>query len=73
VRRARSSAVQSHAAHRADARRQAGLLGDFRWHIEILPRLHHLGGLELATACWVNSVWPETAADYLRGLQASEL
>jgi UDPglucose--hexose-1-phosphate uridylyltransferase len=46
---------------------------DFRWHIEILPRLHHLGGLELATACWVNSVWPETAADYLRGLQASEL
>lgn len=46
---------------------------DFRWHIEILPRLHHLGGLELATGCWVNSVWPETAADYLRGLEPSEL
>ena len=46
---------------------------DFRWHIEILPRLQHLGGLELATGCWVNSVWPEAAADYLRDLQASEL
>ncbi|HEX8312927.1 MAG TPA: hypothetical protein VF614_16505 [Chthoniobacteraceae bacterium] len=45
---------------------------DFRWHIEILPRLHHLGGLELATGCWVNSVWPETAADYLRGLDVGE-
>ncbi len=39
---------------------------DFRWHIEILPRLEQLGGLELATGCWVNSVWPEVAADYLR-------
>jgi UDPglucose--hexose-1-phosphate uridylyltransferase len=45
---------------------------DFRWHIEILPRLHHLGGLELATGCWVNTVWPEVAADYLRDLQANE-
>jgi UDPglucose--hexose-1-phosphate uridylyltransferase len=45
---------------------------DFRWHLEILPRLHHLGGLELATGCWVNSVWPETAADYLRSLDVAE-
>jgi UDPglucose--hexose-1-phosphate uridylyltransferase len=45
---------------------------DFRWHIEILPRLHHLGGFELGTGCWLNSVWPETAADYLRALEASE-
>lgn len=45
---------------------------DFRWHIEILPRLHYLGGLELATGCWVNSVWPEVAADYLRNLHAGE-
>jgi UDPglucose--hexose-1-phosphate uridylyltransferase len=46
--------------------RWATLEQDFRWHVEILPRLHHLGGIELATGCWVNSVWPETAADYLR-------
>jgi UDPglucose--hexose-1-phosphate uridylyltransferase len=45
---------------------------DFRWHIEILPRLHHLGGVELGTGCWVNSVWPETAADYLRGVEVTE-
>ena len=44
---------------------------DFRWHIEILPRLQHLGGFELATGCWVNTVWPEVAADYLRGLEES--
>jgi UDPglucose--hexose-1-phosphate uridylyltransferase len=42
---------------------------DFRWHIEILPRLHHLGGIELATGCWVNGIWPEVAADYLRSLE----
>jgi UDPglucose--hexose-1-phosphate uridylyltransferase len=45
---------------------------DFRWHIEILPRLQHLGGIELATGCWINSVWPEEAADYLRAVEAPE-
>jgi UDPglucose--hexose-1-phosphate uridylyltransferase len=42
---------------------------DFRWHIEILPRLQHPGGFEIATGCWVNSVWPETAADHLRAVE----
>lgn len=45
---------------------------DFRWHIEILPRLQHLGGLELGTGCWVNGVWPEVAADYLRSVEIGE-
>ena len=36
---------------------------DFRWHIEILPRLYFRSGVELATGCWLNSVWPEVAAD----------
>jgi UDPglucose--hexose-1-phosphate uridylyltransferase len=44
---------------------------DFRWHVEILPRLAHLGGIELATGCWVNSVWPEVAADYLRTMEGN--
>jgi UDPglucose--hexose-1-phosphate uridylyltransferase len=44
---------------------------DFRWHIEILPRLQHLGGIELATGCWINSVWPEVAAGYLRATRES--
>jgi len=42
---------------------------DFRWHIEIVPRLYHSGGFELATGCHVNTVLPETAADYLRKIE----
>jgi UDPglucose--hexose-1-phosphate uridylyltransferase len=45
---------------------------DFRWHLEILPRLHHLGGFELASGCWVNGVWPEVAAGYLRATEIAE-
>jgi UDPglucose--hexose-1-phosphate uridylyltransferase len=45
---------------------------DFRWHVEIVPRLHHLGGVELATGSWVNSIWPEVAADYLRQAGTAE-
>ncbi len=41
---------------------------DFRWHIEILPRLYPSGPLELATGSWVNGVWPEVAAECLRGI-----
>ena len=44
---------------------------DFRWHIEIVPRLQHLGGIELATGCWINSVWPEVAAGFLRSTTES--
>lgn len=42
---------------------------DFRWHIEILPRLYFRSGIELATGCWLNSVWPEVAAAHLRSLE----
>jgi len=42
---------------------------DFRWHIEIVPRLYHSGGFELATGCHVNTVLPETAAEYLRKIE----
>lgn len=44
---------------------------DFRWHIEILPRLYIRGGVELATGCWLNSVWPEVAATHLRSIEVS--
>jgi UDPglucose--hexose-1-phosphate uridylyltransferase len=46
---------------------------DFRWHVEILPRSQALGGIELATGCWVNGVWPEVAADYLRQTEVEVL
>lgn len=45
---------------------------DFRWHVEIVPRLHHFSGLELGTGCWVNTVWPEAAADFLRSVEVAE-
>ncbi|MEI6715777.1 MAG: galactose-1-phosphate uridylyltransferase [Verrucomicrobiota bacterium] len=44
---------------------------DFRWHIEILPRLYPMGAFELATGSWANSVWPEAAAEYLRTIEVS--
>ena len=39
---------------------------DFRWHLELLPRLYPSGPLEIATGSWVNGVWPEVAAECLR-------
>jgi UDPglucose--hexose-1-phosphate uridylyltransferase len=45
---------------------------DFRWHIEILPRLHFRSGVELTTGCWLNSVWPEVAAAHLCSLELPE-
>jgi len=45
---------------------------DFRWHIEILPRQFFRNGVEMATGCWVNSVWPEVAAAHLRSIEVSE-
>ena len=42
---------------------------DFRWHIEIVPRLSQPDGFELGTGCHINSVLPEIAADYLRKIE----
>jgi len=39
---------------------------DFVWHIEILPRLAHAAGFELATGMAINPVEPELAAERLR-------
>lgn len=39
---------------------------DFRWHIEILPRLNPVGGFEMATGFHLNGVWPEESASYYR-------
>jgi UDPglucose--hexose-1-phosphate uridylyltransferase len=36
------------------------------WHLEIVPRLTVLAGLELGAGIYVNTVPPETAADRLR-------
>jgi UDPglucose--hexose-1-phosphate uridylyltransferase len=43
----------------------------FAWHIEIVPRLTHLAGLELGTGVNLNIVAPETAAQRLRDAGAA--
>lgn len=42
---------------------------DFRWHIEIVPRLTPSDGFDLATGIHINPVLPETAAEYLRTVE----
>jgi UDPglucose--hexose-1-phosphate uridylyltransferase len=39
---------------------------DFRWHIEILPRLTLIAGFEVGTGFYINPTTPEEAAKYLR-------
>jgi len=38
------------------------------WHLELLPRLSVLAGVELGAGWWINSVPPEEAADALRAV-----
>lgn len=39
---------------------------DFRWHLEILPRMAGIAGFELGTGFYINPVLPEDAAAFLR-------
>jgi UDPglucose--hexose-1-phosphate uridylyltransferase len=40
--------------------------GQFCWHVDVLPRLAHLAGLEMGTGVFLNIVPPEIAAATLR-------
>ncbi|GAB4243698.1 MAG: galactose-1-phosphate uridylyltransferase [Candidatus Methylacidiphilales bacterium] len=42
---------------------------DFRWHVELCPRLGGIAGFELGTGCFMNPVLPEVAAEQLRKVQ----
>jgi UDPglucose--hexose-1-phosphate uridylyltransferase len=42
------------------------LANDFHWHLEILPRLTQVAGLEWGAGVYVNSMPPEDAAGFLR-------
>jgi UDPglucose--hexose-1-phosphate uridylyltransferase len=48
----------------------AWLHGGGHWHLEILPRLSILAGLELGTGIYVNTLAPEDAAERLRTVSA---
>ena len=41
--------------------------GDGHWHLELVPRLTVLAGVELGAGIYVNAVPPEDAAEALRG------
>ena len=41
---------------------------DFRWHIEILPRLTQIAGFEWGTGFYINPMPPEQSAAFLREL-----
>ena len=42
------------------------LIGDFHWHLEVLPRIGGFAGFEFATGSYINPILPEQAATYYR-------
>ncbi len=42
---------------------------DYRWHIEITPRLTQIAGFEVGTGFFVNPVLPEDAAQFLKDVE----
>ena len=52
---------------RASTERFASTRYDYCWHVEIVPRLHSLAGFEIGLGAYINTVYPEEAARFLRG------
>lgn len=44
---------------------------DYHWHLELLPKLAIAAGFELGTGVMINVATPESAAEYLRGVDLS--
>ena len=40
---------------------------DYCWHLEIVPRFNALAGFEIGLGAYINTVYPEEAARFLRG------
>lgn len=40
---------------------------DYCWHLEIIPRFNALAGFEIGLGAYINTVYPEEAARFLRG------
>ncbi|MBI3754401.1 MAG: galactose-1-phosphate uridylyltransferase [Deltaproteobacteria bacterium] len=47
----------------------SGVIGQFHWHLEIIPRLTIAAGFELGTGIYINPVPPEESAKYLREIK----
>jgi len=44
----------------------------YHWHISVIPRLTRLAGFELGSGMFINTVLPETAAEFLRAVNADQ-
>jgi UDPglucose--hexose-1-phosphate uridylyltransferase len=58
--------------HTAPLRRRAtehfaSMRDDYCWHLEITPRFNPIAGFEVGLGSFINTVFPEEAARYLRG------
>jgi UDPglucose--hexose-1-phosphate uridylyltransferase len=45
-------------------------LDHYHWHLEVIPRLTKVAGFEWGTGFYINPVPPESAAEYLREVEA---
>jgi UDPglucose--hexose-1-phosphate uridylyltransferase len=52
---------------RPNTERYASTRYDYCWHLEIVPRFNSLAGFEIGLGSYINTVYPEEAARFLRG------
>lgn len=52
---------------RPSTERYASTRYDYCWHLEIIPRFNSLAGFEIGLGTFINTVYPEEAARFLRG------
>jgi len=52
---------------RHDTERFSSTRLDYSWHLEIAPRFNTMAGFEIGLGAFINTVYPEEAARYLRG------
>jgi len=53
--------------HRPNTERFSSARYDYCWHLEIAPRFNSLAGFEIGLGAYINTVYPEDAARFLRG------
>ena len=44
----------------------------YHWYLSIIPRLTRVAGFELGSGMFINTVLPEKAAEFLRGVKIEE-
>jgi UDPglucose--hexose-1-phosphate uridylyltransferase len=52
---------------RPQTERYASTRHDYCWHLEIVPRFNSMAGFEIGLGSYINTVYPEDAARFLRG------